>query len=274
MTTQSPSLLSRPNSVVKKTSRRLGNYQIAYSTTALPVIAGNASSATFNPLLQTWMTSDNGVPNLQEFYLDGTNRRTITLSGFTDVEAVCWLEGTRYVIVEEGNPGVVNALCEVDIPQTGTITITKGAGNWIRTITTGIASGANLGIEGVAYDDLRKLLYCVTEKPDLGIWNVWQVARTGGTTTQLFSLNTPLSGVATDISDLYYDPGEDVLYMCSHEGFKLLKFSRNGTLLEQSAAPAIFTQIEGMCFTPDMGTMLLVGEARMYARMHLNRAIK
>lgn len=272
MLTLPPSLLQQANSVVKK-SPKLSSYSVAFRTTSLPTIAGNCSTAAYNPLINTLMTSDNGVPVMHEFHPDGTYRRQITLSGFTDVEAVCWIEGTRYAISEEGNPGVVNAIEEVDIPQTGAVTITKGAGNWVRTITTGITSGANLGIEGLAFDPKRQLFYCVTEKANAAVWNVWQVARTGGTTTQLFSLNTPLTGVATDISDMHFNPSEDMIYLVSHESLKVMKFTLGGALVEQAPLPSFFTQLEGVSFTPDMGVMFVTGEPAMYARMPATRGI-
>ncbi|HEV8523085.1 MAG TPA: SdiA-regulated domain-containing protein [Terriglobales bacterium] len=267
-------LVNPANAIRPVRKTRLADYALAFQTTALPTIAGNCSAAAFCPVTDTFIVSDNGVPVLHEFRLDGTYRRQITLSGFTDVESVCWIEGDRFAIAEEGNPTVVNAISEVQIPATGVVTITKGAGNWIRTINTGIVSGGNLALEGVTYDATRQKFYCVTEKANAGVWNVWQVARGGGATTQLFSLNGPMTGVGTDVSDLHYDPVEDILYVLSQEGFKVIKMSMSGQILDTLATPAAFPQPEGLCLSPDLSLMIVTGEARCYARYQLNPAKK
>jgi uncharacterized protein YjiK len=244
--------------------------QTLVSTTTLATIAGNASTAAYCPLTNTFATSDNGVPTCHEYFMDGTYRRGWTLSGFTDVESVCWCFGDVWAIGEEGNPGVVNDINIVRVPRDGAVSITKGGTNHIREITTGVASGANLAMEGVTFDPECGCFYFVTEKPNSGVWNVWKATWDGARITPLFDLNRPMAGKATDISDLHYDRVNRHLFLISHEGFKVFKMTLDGRIIDVIATPALFTQPEGLCFLPRLEEMLVLGEARMYGRYRRN----
>lgn len=232
------------------------------------------SSVTYSPITNSLYIADNAAPAIHEFDLNGgTSYRKITLSGFSDVEAIDWMHDTTFVIAEEGNPTIVNELSVITIPKKEDVTIIKSGANWIRTIDTNVDSVSNKGIEGVAYNPYDNYFYFVTEYGSGSTWNVWKTYNSGGSaTTEVFSLTNVLSGKATDISDMHFCRQTETLVMTTDEGIVagqdgyLLEFSLNGNLVQSGnfsdlgVSFASSNQIEGVCLSHDRSLLFVTAE--------------
>lgn len=235
------------------------------------------SSVTHSPLTNSLYIADNTTPAIYEMSLDGkTCIRKISLVGFSDIEGIDWMYGDTFVICEEGNPSIINEISIVTIPVTGIISITKAGTNWIRTIETNIESVSNKGIEGVTYNPFENVFYFVTEYGVAGVWNVWKINNDGvsdGSATQLFSLNTALSGVATDISDIYFNRHTNTIFTVSDEGATgsldpvIIEFDLSGNILQTLSLSGFThssTQVEGLTFSADGGMIFVTAEGYPY----------
>lgn len=269
--------------VLRGTNSRIGrpsNFTEVYRNLNIRGTSGGTSptdmgsGCTYEPTSNTIYVVDNGTPSIAQFSVDGTFIRSITLTGFKDVEAIDWMYNNYFVIAEEYNAAgaaYLNKLHVIEIPQTGSITITNspGAGYHIRQIDLGASltnASPNLGIEGVAYDKDKDVFYVVTEKTANEGWKVWKVNNNSTVTiTALFTLTAALAALspaATDISDIFFKRDSNTLVMVSEEGTGwILEFTLDGTLIDSQAAPSIFYLIEGICFTPNGEFMFLTGEA-------------
>lgn len=236
----------------------------------VPTLTGptdGISGVTYSPVTGTIFAVRNvsgQAGHIYEYDLAGNLLRTITNSNFVDTEGLCWMYGDTFAIAEE-NPN--NRLTVVTIAP-GQTTLNRN-----NHLSTSFSSGfayANLGIEGVAYDPVRDLLYFITEKSSLGtnntgVWSLNVMNPSTGAVSVLFSLIAPLAGLATDVADIHYDSDSNQFYLLSEESDRIVRLSYTGTVLE-SLAIAGMNQPEGLSFTPDMRTMFVVGEVREYAR--------
>lgn len=246
----------------------LGSVLVSSPTTSTSL----GSSVTYSPVTNSLYIADNSVPAIYEFTLDGSRQiRKVTLSGFTDVEAVEWMYGTTFALAEEGNPSIVNEISVITIPDNGNVTVTKNGSNWIKTIVTNVSSVSNKGIEGLAYNPFLDIFYFITEYGVAGVWNVWKINnQTGATAEQLFSLNTVLSGVATDMSDLHFNRTTYTLFSTTDEGATggvdpaIIEFDLNGNIINTRSLATEFSssssQVEGICFSFDNSMMFITSE--------------
>lgn len=242
------------------------------------------SGVTYNPLSNTLYVVDNGTPSIVEYSLDGQYIRTISLSGFKDVEAIDFMRGTTasgteyyyFVIAEEYNAAgsaYLNRLSLLLVPLTGNVTITYNPGvgyhDYSIDLSAHLTNAApNVGIEGVAYNPTQNIFYVVTEKTANEGWKCWKVLnQSSPVISALFDLTSPLASVSvTDISDICYRRDQNTLVMVSEEGAGgIIEFGVSGpdlgSILDFVAAPTTFYQLEGVAFSPNGRLMFLTGEA-------------
>ncbi len=258
--------------------------------------ASYGSGVAWHPTRQVIYVLDDSGPGLVEMTATGRYLRTITLSGFSDVEAICWMGpnqgsgsavGSQFAIAEEvvTTGGVARGdvvVCQ--IPATGSVTITKGSGaNWVRTVNPQwTAVQSNLGLEALGVDNAGTTFYAATEKAEVdGDWKIYSFANTSGdqAVTAQVSLTTLLSSVATDVSDLkiVQQPGGQYhVLLLSHEGStgatgpgKLINCGPNTmgvaststwVIHSQLTLPAAFTICEGVDTSPDGRTIFVTSE--------------
>ncbi len=258
--------------------------------------ASYGSGVAWHPTRQVIYVLDDSGPGLVEMTPTGRYLRTITLSGFSDVEAICWMGpnqgsgasvGAQFAIAEEvvTTGGVARGdvvVCQ--IPATGSVTITKGSGsNWVRTVNPQwTAVQSNLGLEALGVDNAGTTFYAATEKAEVdGDWKLYSFPNTTGdqSVTAEANLSTLLSSVATDVSDLkivQQAGGQYHVLLLSHEGStgstgpgKLINCGPNtmgvastSTWLihSQLTLPAAFTICEGVDTSPDGRTIFVTSE--------------
>jgi uncharacterized protein YjiK len=260
--------------------------------------ASYGSGVAWHPSRQRLYVIDNDGPGLVELSATGRYLRTITLSGFSDVEAICWMGpskgagaaiGTQFALAEEvvTTGGVARgAVIVCQIPASGSVTITKGSGaNWVQTVNPQwTAVQTNLGLEALGVDFSGDLFFAATEKAEVdGDWKIYSFNNVSGdqAVTAEVSLTTLLSGVATDVSDLKImqraTSGEYSALILSHEGTtgstgpgKLINAGPN-TMIgpvgsaswlihSQLTLPAAFTLCEGVDVSPDGRTIFVTSE--------------
>jgi uncharacterized protein YjiK len=224
--------------------------------------ASYGSGCTYWPEKGTLLTVDNASGTIIEMTTAGIYVRTITLTGFSDVESLSYIDGLTFCLTEED----LGTIVVFDIPLTGAVTVIKGGANWIRTIAAGIAVGSATGLEGVAYDLATDTFITTPEKAVAGAWNIYRVTNaTTPTVTVLFSVYSGMAGVGTDISDLTLTAARTLL-LASDEGAtasdtygRLVEFTLEGRLIQQTNVPGI-SQLEGVALDPANDRIFLTGE--------------
>ena len=240
----------------------------------LTAVTDGLSGATYNEDTGTLFFIRNvstGGGTSYEYTTTGTLLRTITQSGFQDTEAIAWMHGDTYAIAEENN---FQRISIVTIAPGATTLARTATGNvtWNTTWTNGTL--ANLGIESLCYDAGRDLLYYLAEKPAGGTWPIYSMDPQTGVSTVLCDLNASvaLAGVATDLSDMAFDRATDTILLLSHESSRIVRVSRDGTVLEQRGFTTAFTQAEALALTADRSQLFVGGEPKQYARYALPAA--
>jgi uncharacterized protein YjiK len=239
---------------------------------------GNFSGVAFNPVTNSLFVVDNGVSHVYEYDLTGAHRRTITTTGFDDTEGIYWLGGDRFALLEEKTTHI--NLITIDATTTAITKSSLPAPDVIRPDLVpgdpGLGSlnptGLNTGLEGVAFDAARNVYYVTKEKsegtPGDHSVNIFAVAP-DGVATVLFNPSvrhgaspTSLTGVATDIADIHYDPRTEHLIVLSQESRRLIEVTLAGEVIRTRTQPG--TQAEGITFTPDGRDLYVVGENREF----------
>jgi uncharacterized protein YjiK len=224
--------------------------------------ASDLSGLTYSPVTGTVFGIKNvnaGDSEIYEWDKDGTLLRTITTTNFTDTEGICWMYGTTFAICEE-NPNNRITIVTINDATTSLNRTTYAAASF----SSGISAG-NLGIEGVAYDPARDVLYFTTEKPVSGNWHIYTMNPVTGSVAALCSILATVGAVATDVADIYYDPNSEHIFLLSDESNSVIEITRAGVVVRQLAITG-FTQPEGLAFNPNMTLMWVSGEPAEWAK--------
>jgi uncharacterized protein YjiK len=222
------------------------------------------SGITYSPVTETVFGIRNvaggGDSEIYEWDRNGVLIRTIVTTNFTDTEGICWMSGNTFAIAEE-NPD--NRITIVTITDA---TTTLDRSDFTATSFDTNAATDNLGVEGVAYDPVRDLLYFTTEKAQSGVWSIWTMNPTTGAVAELVeSISGTVGASVTDIADIYYDQYTQHLFMLSQESNKVIEVTLDGYVVRELTITD-FDQAEGLAFTPNMATMFITGEAAQFAR--------
>ncbi len=236
----------------------------------LPLAGSAGSGIVYWPTRQTVLILDNNPQRIVEFGLaDGLPfYRTITLSGFSDTEAIACIHSETgvFAIADEGT----NTIELIQIPLDGAVTITKGAGGWLATRDPSITAGANLGIEALTYDPATNFLYFATQEADSdhgGVWSVFKMLASGGPCTALFSLNTVFNGLASQVNDMCLTAAGTLLFATrtayagatSDKSGRLIETTVSGRLIQQTTI-ADLPCLEGVALDPTDSRLFLVSE--------------
>lgn len=241
----------------------LDNYNLVTHIATLPNPGDNPTN--FSGVAYNYDTGglfiiDNGNESVYEYTTAGVPVRKITGIGFDDTEGIVYLGANRFAIIEEG----IKSISVVTIGSS-TTTITKSGATVINPNIAG--TFGNSGFEGVAFNSASNAFYAVKEKTTTTggtvAKGVYQVANTPGSaaTTPLGAVSATLDPLATDLSDIFFDPSVGGhLYVLSHEGTRVMEVGLDGTLYGNRALTG--AQLEGITFSPDMRNMFVIGEQR------------
>lgn len=207
----------------------------------------------------------NSRDQIKEYSLTGTLMRTITCSSCGDAESIRLISS----VASTTAPGVYDhtfmvstedagRIFRIVIPSTGSVTV-----NATDYFDTFIPHGANLGLEGIAYNSTNGHFYVNTEKSSIGLFEVTLGA--GHTTsTSTICANLNWASLATDVSDLTYVNG--TLYALSHESSRVIPINVASTTNCTTGTPLIFsmTQAEGITWDATGDRLFIIGEGDFF----------
>lgn len=253
-------------------SSALGAFRLELGVT-LPSIVSNASGAAYYDATDSIFVIRNNPQQLYEYTASGALLRTITLTNFSDTEAVCWVSGSTFAILDED----LSTITVFPIlPATTTINrnhyfnIDTGFGN------LDIDTGG--GFEGLAYDAIRDVFWIAKERqhtlipPSRVGMRIYTVSWTG-------SIHEPwlaymvLPPSITDISEIYHNRYTDTLIVLSDENKAIAEVTMDGVVREVLNYPVGMTQPEGITFDTTGTRMWLISEPntmRRYAKGGVN----
>ena len=190
------------------------------------------------------------------FELDskGALLRTISTSGFNDLEGICHYKGNEYFLADEYRSEVVR----VSIPETGNGPVNKNEG---IVFPVGLPAG-NEGIEGVSYCASNNTLYAVKEKNPPRLYTL---PLTSGAEVDSVIPNAPFNieangGDAADIAAL----SDGNFIVLNQEKNLLIGYDPDGRALSELSLAAM-RQPEGLAVDNSDGTLYVSGEPAQFA---------
>ena len=149
------------------TSIGINDYKLCGSMYVQETVSGGGklSGLTYNPFNGLLYMSNSTPEKIWELDKAGKLLRVFELQGFTDTEAITFIDAETMVIAEEA---FVGNIVFVDFPTADqtVITIPYPAQSEIIHIPS---MASNSGIEGMTYDAKNDLLYYVKEKDEAGV---------------------------------------------------------------------------------------------------------
>ena len=264
------------NSISKDSRDGLGAYSFCYKNSHLRNGAGAyvsniGSDCVFCPNTNTLFVIENNatisLSLLHEFYLDGTWKKTISLTSFVDVESIDWAGANDsgsinyFYVGEEYDDGAGTRYARIT-----KIAVERTTTNIDRTTLdaadkydlTSITFAANLGVEALCYYEPKDVVYFILEK-DPGTWGVYELnLTTQATTVRLFA---PTGDFAvTDVSSMCINRKNDSFYFLSQESNKIIEMSISGLTPMSYRETDQNTQLEGITISADSESLILTGE--------------
>jgi uncharacterized protein YjiK len=233
----------------------LAGYTATLKVTSISgLTATQISGVAYHPGSKTLFVVDNGNNMIYELDTAGKALRSITTSGFNDIEGISYQKDRYFYIAEEGTSSVVR----ISIPATGTGPVVKSTGTALI-----IGSGwGNNGLEGVSYCSSNKTVYGVKERLPPQIHRV-TLDSAGNPVAEFandpFNIETK-SGDAADIAAL----SDGTFLIVDQEENKLVGYSAQGQVLSELSLQIIMTQPEGVACDESSGTIYLAGEQRQF----------
>lgn len=237
----------------------LGNWLLDLEL-RLPVISSNESGNAYYPANDSVFVVRNSPQAIYEFTASGVWLRTITLSGFSDTEAICYVSGTTFAVADED----LSTITVFPIlPSTTAIT----RAHWLN-IDTGLGNldvNTGGGFEGLTYDSRRDVFWVAKERqsPSPAPGRVGMRMYTvswSGSVSEPFLAYMVLPPRITDISDIHYDRFNDHIYVLSDEAKAIIDMTTEGEVLEVTDYPKGLFQPEGLTFDTSMTRMWVSSE--------------
>jgi uncharacterized protein YjiK len=164
------------------------------------------------------LAGDNGAGKqlkIVKLDLDGSSAgQTITLTGFRDPEGLTWKGGNTFALIEErSNDNSRHGSIYDFTITTSTTSISQSAPqNRIDlddSLGAQVATGNNLGPEGLAYSHYSDLYYIVKEETSSAPKGIYTVNPSNGTVAALITTNTTpaIPAGLFNLTDIFYGRG-------------------------------------------------------------------
>jgi len=196
----------------------LPDYELALQTNLVGLEEDETSGLTWNPATGTLFTVTGQNPQLIEFTTGGVVLRRITLTGFSDPEAVEALGDGRLGIVDERR-----RLVAVFRPVPGTESLDLDD---LATFDLGFDGAGNKGFEGLAWNPQTQRMLLAKERDPYGLFELPFPGEDGAV-----GVLEPLpyqSLLVRDISSVTIDPRTGHTLMLSDESRLLVELDRLG----------------------------------------------
>ncbi len=144
----------------------LPEYQVDIDGQVVRGLVSNVSGLTFNAETGTLFTAINHPAELAELSSDGTLLRRISIVGGRDIEGITHVEGRRFIVVDEE----LHRLSWIEIDETTSTVDLQNA----PSVTLDMGPYANMGFEGVSWDQERNTLMVAQE-----MWPIRVISFTG-----------------------------------------------------------------------------------------------
>ena len=210
---------------------------------------------------------DNKTNGVYEYDLQGKYQRTIRGEGFDDIEGVTYLGNDKFALIEERR-------AEISIVTIDATTTSVNKSEDAQVIRPRLQSdatslnpdGGNAGLEGIAYDTGRNVLYVVKEKKGRRLYEV-RIDGRPGAATRLKEPEKALKAELKDFSGLHFDNASKDFFVISHESNRIARVGRSGPI--KGVLPVDGRQMEGVTMSPDGADLVAVGEARQFTHFRL-----
>ncbi|WP_051785854.1 SdiA-regulated domain-containing protein [Endozoicomonas numazuensis] len=248
----------------------LNDYQVDIDALEVSGVTHNLSGITWNTLSQTLFAVINGLNHIVELSPEGLLIRTIVLNGFKDVEAITWMGGNQFLVVDERRQSIHqitidSSTHEIFFEQTPQITV-------------GIQSGKNKGFEGIAWNPLNNQAFVVKERDPMMLYEVRGFNENGLGNNIIINttdtLNRTLSRSKDDLSGLHYHQLSGHLLVLSDETKRLTALSHDGQIISQMDLRTdahnlkeSVPQPEGVTMD-DKGNIYIVSEPNLFYRFN------
>ncbi|MEL7534128.1 MAG: SdiA-regulated domain-containing protein, partial [Bacteroidota bacterium] len=184
-----------PSGTPPTANLQLNQYTLKEGPVTVGGVPNNLSGATFNPITGTYFTVNNGTELIYEHDTTSLLLRTITTTGFDDLEAIVHISGDQYAITEEKRRHI--ALVNITAATTN---INYAAATIIQLPQ---AATNNQGIEGIGYDPIHEMLFSLKESGPLTIYQNPHPTAVAHAVLPDYAFNLATSGMA-DVSGLHH----------------------------------------------------------------------
>lgn len=255
----------RTPDTIKRNAVWLYDYQANLQRKEIDGVEKNLSGITFNPDSGTLWVIINQPQKLIELDADLNPTRTVTLINFSDTEAVAYAGNNTFVIADERDQSIVVATID---KETQSLDRTK-----LPHITMKRGGTKNQGLEGIAINSEKNLIYAVQERNPLKLITVTgliddkpgiEIGVPAGINVNELYLD--------DLSGLHFDIKTGHLLILSHETKLLAEVSTDGRKVSYIDLEAGFhsltddiPQAEGVTLDAD-GNLYIVSEPNLIYR--------
>lgn len=238
---------------------------------ALPIegLGDNLSGLTWSDRTQSLFAVLNAPPTVVELSPEGRLLRQIPILNAKDTEGITFVEGSRFLIVDEADQSI--DLVEIG-PDTREIVLGQGP-------KLGLDFGfqRNMGFEGVSWDSLRQTLFLVQEMLPLRVLKVEGLADAfAGAGFALRISDWPLDWrdqiALVDLSSVTLHEASGHLLLLSHMSGMLVELDAEGQTVAslslregQAGLGADIPQAEGLA-VDGAGRVFIVSEPNLFYR--------
>ena len=235
----------------------LNQYTLVNGPIVIEGVKANASGLAYHAERDSLFVVLDQPQRVVEINFDGSLKRKIDLNKFQDTEGIAWIKGDMFAIAEEGKCTIV--LVELE-PGDGGVSWKKA-----KKLNLKINVNPLNGIEGLAYDPIKKLFFVAREKSSAALFKVLQPPN-GSTESPTSILMTVAGRGLKDISGLHYNSQDERLLILSHESTCVVEANKYGIEKSrlslkggQAGLKQSVLKAEGVALDK-RGTLYIVGE--------------